>query len=180
MEQNIFELMQLKNQEKDCRQLLACNEKTGNFGLMLTPEDARELIIRKNAVLKVHKRVEFSESILPQLIFQFCDSQYINQEDYLEILTRLQDIFFRFKNESEDLLTDEELLNFMYEQFETVCFGDLDYLEGTCLERFATAVRAGYDGYRSTGGRNVYEKFSEEKRWDKELYLEVLKDLCWR
>jgi hypothetical protein len=52
-------------------------------------------------------------------------------------------------------------------------------LEGTCLERFATAIRAGYEGYQKSGGHNEYEKFDEEPRWDKDLYLEVLKDLCW-
>ena len=35
-----------------------------------------------------------------------------------------------------DEITDAELLEFMKEQFETVCFGDLDYLEGTCLDIF--------------------------------------------
>lgn len=179
MDGKIFEMMQLQKQEKDVQMLISCNEKTETFGLALTPEDAKELVIRKNTSLKKHKRVEFDEGILPQLVFQFCDSQYINQEEYLETLTRLQDIFFLFKNESEDLLTDDELLNFMYEQFETICYGDLDYLEGTCLERFAAAVRAGYRDYRRTDGRNVYEEFSEESRWDKELYLEVLRELCW-
>ncbi|HIU76285.1 MAG TPA: hypothetical protein IAC62_10410 [Candidatus Pelethocola excrementipullorum] len=180
MDGKIFEMMQLQKQEKDVQMLISCNEKTETFGLALTPEDANELIIRKNNSLVKHKRVEFGEGMLPQLVFQFCDSQYINQEDYLETLTRLQDIFFLFKNESEDLLTDDELLNFMYEQFETICYGDLDYLEGTCLERFSKAVRAGYRGYHSTDGRNVYEEFSEENRWDKELYMEVLRELFWR
>lgn len=51
-----------------------------------------------------------------------------------------------YKNEMQDEITDEELLNFMKEQFETVCYGDLDYLEGTCLDIFAQAIRAGYRG----------------------------------
>ena len=38
-----------------------------------------------------------------------------------------------------DEISDEELLQFMQEQFDSVCFGDLDYLEGTCLEIFAQA-----------------------------------------
>ena len=43
-------------------------------------------------------------------------------------------------------ITDDELLHLMKEQFELLCFGDLDYLEGTCLADFAQAVRAGYEG----------------------------------
>ena len=41
-----------------------------------------------------------------------------------------------YKNEMQDEISDEELLHFMKEQFETVCFGDLDYLTGTCLPFF--------------------------------------------
>ncbi len=85
-----------------------------------------------------------------------------------------------YKNEMQDEITDEELLNFMKEQFETVCYGDLDYLEGTCLDIFAQAIRAGYRGYQQTQGRGEFEKFDIVPRWDRGLYLETLKELCWR
>lgn len=78
-----------------------------------------------------------------------------------------------------DEISDSELLHFMKEQFESICFGDLDYLEGTCLSNFAQAVRAGYSGYKRSEGRGEYEKFDEVTRWDYELYFEALKELCW-
>ena len=65
----------------------------------------------------------------------------------------------------------------MKEQFELICFGDLDYLEGTCLANFAQAIRAGYDGYKNSDGYGEYSKFDEVERWDYELYLETLKEL---
>ncbi len=68
----------------------------------------------------------------------------------------------------------------MKEQFEEKCFGDLDYLEGTCLLIFSQAVRAGYRGYKASEGRGEYEQFDEVSRWDYELYLETLKELLWR
>lgn len=46
----------------------------------------------------------------------------------------------------QDEITDDELLHLMKEQFENLCFGDLDYLESTCLANFAEAIRAGYSG----------------------------------
>ena len=79
-----------------------------------------------------------------------------------------------------DEISDDELLNFMSEQFESVCYGDFDYLEGTCLEIFAQAVRAGYCGYIQSEGKGEFEKFDIVKRWDRELYLETLAELCWR
>ena len=73
----------------------------------------------------------------------------------------------------------EERKNVLKEQFEKICFGDLDYLERTCLANFAQAVRAGYGGHKGKDGYGGYSKFDEEKRWDYELYVETLKALCW-
>ena len=95
------------------------------------------------------------------------------------IRDRLQDIFYCFKNEAEDQLTDDELLSFMREQFEEICMGDTEYLESTCLPRFAAAIRAGYRGYQKSGGNGEYENLSQEARWDKDLYMDVVKELFW-
>ena len=53
----------------------------------------------------------------------------------------MQEIFYLYKNEMEDEITDDELLHLMKEQFELICFGDLEYLESTCLANFSQAVR---------------------------------------
>ena len=95
----------------------------------------------------------------------------------MDTLLRLQEIFYLYKNEMQDEISDEELLHFMKEQFEGVCFGDLGYLEGTCLQIFAEAVRAGYRGYQASEGYGEYTELDEVKRWDRDLYLEALYDL---
>lgn len=180
MEDDMFELMQKKKQETEIAALISCNEKTERFSLVLTNEEARELVICRNESLRNSQRVEFGSGLLEKLIDSFCDSQYINQEGYADTLMELLDIFYLFKNEAEDKLTDYELITFMKEQFESICCGDTDYLADTCLERFAKAIRAGYTGYIGTDGHNQYEKFDEKPRWDKELYLQVLAELFWR
>lgn len=162
------------------QKVMESNQYTEQYGLTLSEQDAEILAQERKSTLIEQKRVEFGESILPRIIYEFCDSAFISQSNYVESLTRLQEIFFLYKNEMLDEISDEELLNFMKEQFETVCFGDFDYLEGTCLDVFAQAVRAGYRGYQQTGGRGEYAEFDEVLRWDRELYLEVLRDLCWK
>ncbi len=162
------------------QKVMESNQYTEQYGLTLSEQDAKILAQERKSTLIEQKRVEFGESILPRIIYEFCDSAFISQSNYVESLTRLQEIFFLYKNEMLDEISDEELLNFMKEQFETVCFGDFDYLEGTCLDIFAQAVRAGYRGYQQTGGRGEYAEFDEILRWDRELYLEVLRDLCWK
>ncbi len=162
------------------QKVMESNQYTEQYGLTLSEQDAEILAQERKSTLIEQKRVEFGESILPRIIYEFCDSAFISQSNYVESLTRLQEIFFLYKNEMLDEISDEELLNFMKEQFETVWFGDFDYLEGTCLDIFAQAVRAGYRGYQKTGGRGEYAEFDEVLRWDRELYLEVLRDLCWK
>ena len=123
------------------------------------------------------KRVAFGDSDTPKIIYEFCDSDFIDQNNYVETIVRLQEIFYLYKNEMLDEISDEELLHLMKEQFEELCFGDLDYLEGTCLNNFAQAVRAGYSGYKATAGHGEASAFDEVKRWDYDLYLETLRDL---
>lgn len=115
-------------------QVRETNQYTEKYGLTLSPEDTEILLAEKKQILKKERRVEFGESLLPRIIYTFCDSSYISQDEYVDTLVRLQEIFYLYKNEMQDEITDEELLNFMKEQFETVCFGDLQYLEGTCLD----------------------------------------------
>ena len=157
--------------------VMETNQYAQKYGLTLSEEEAQVIVAERRNTLKEQKRVEFGESILPRLIYEFCDSDYINQDNYADTMVRLQEIFFLYKNEMQDELTDQELIHFMKEQFEDICFGDLEYLESTCLANFAQAVRAGYDGHRSSGGYGEYEQFDEVKRWDPQLYLEALKDL---
>lgn len=179
MDRDIFELLLAQKQKNELAALISINDKTKPFDLVLSEDDAKELIISRNNTLKKYQRVELSEGILEKLIFTFCDSAYLNQQDYAETLIQLQDIFYEFKNESLDLLTDDELLAFMREQFDGICFGDLEYLEGTCLDKFAEAIRAGYKGYQTTGGKGEYEQFDPITRWDRDVYLEVLSELFW-
>ncbi len=173
-EKNWLELMSKQTQVKE---VLARNRDTEKFGLALSEKEAQLLVAERGEVLRKERRVEFGQGILPKIIDSFCDSAYITQDSYCDTLIRLQEIFFLYKNEMLDEITDDELLEFMREQFDGVCCGDLDYLEGTCLDLFAQAIRAGYSGYEATGGRGEFEKFDLVKRWDKELYLAALMDL---
>ncbi len=169
--------MVLLSRQTQLAKVLDANQKTQRFGLTLTEQDAQVILEERQRALKEERRVEFGEGIVPKIMEEFCDSSFIDQNNYVETLIRLQEIFYLYKNEMQDELTDEELLHFMREQFENTCFGDLEYLEGTCLNIFSQAIRAGYRGYEASRGYGEYGSFDEVKRWDYELYLEALQDL---
>lgn len=142
MEENrLFELM-VGIQENQLEKIVKCNDFTQKFGLRLSNEEALDLIKNKNVYLKNQERVEFGEGILTKLIFTFCDSPFIYQDNYIEIIEGLMEIFYAYKNESMDELTDDELLEYMKTCFNGKCQGDLDYLEGNCLEDFCRKIRA--------------------------------------
>ena len=172
-------MIQLQKQNQLC-QVIKTNEVSEHFGLSLTEQDAELILAERQNSLKKQRRIEFGEGITAKIIYEFCDSPYINQDNYVETITRLQDIFYQYKNEMHDEITDDELLHLMKEQFEKICFGDPDYLEGTGLYNFAEAIRAGYGGFRESDGCGEYAKFDAVPRWDYELYTEVLKDLFRR
>lgn len=166
--------MELTNSRMWLEQVRETNRYAERYGLTLSEEDMELLLSEKSRILKKEGRIEFGRSILPQIIQTFFDSSYISQDNYVETLIRLQEIFYQYKNEMHDEITDEELLSFMKEQFEEVCFGDLQYLEGTCLDIFAQAIRAGYSGFQETQGRGEFARFDIVERWDRELYLMAL------
>lgn len=131
--------------QNQIRDLVACNDYTKQFGITLSKKEAMELIEERRENLIRQERIEFSEGILTKLIFAFCDSPYIYQNNYVDTIQRLQEIFYLYKNESLDELTDDELIEYMKMQFDGKCQGDLDYLEDTSLEAFARKIRRGYD-----------------------------------
>lgn len=112
-------------QEKQMQEVMQTNRYTKKFGLELDREDAELLVQERKNSLRERQRVEFGEGILKKLVFHFCDSQFIMQENYADTLMRLQDIFYLYKNESLDELTDDELLEYMKEKFDGICAGDL-------------------------------------------------------
>lgn len=142
MKTNMDEDLYLTLLEKQqIKSVLETNQYTNQFGLTLSEEDTKLLVKERNNTLKEQQRVEFGEGILNRLIFAFCDSDFIYQENYVETIVSLQEIFYLYKNESMDELTDDELIDYMKNAFNGDCQGSLEYLSGTFLERLAREIR---------------------------------------
>lgn len=133
--------MQQLSEKNEITAVLNTNQYTERFGLVLSEEEAKLLVQERFESLKEQQRVEFGKGILDKLIYAFCDSAYIFQDNYVDVITRLQEIFYLYKNESMDELTDDELIGYMKDAFENECRGSLDYLEDICLELFAREIR---------------------------------------
>lgn len=140
---------QLALTEKQKAQSIAalkdCNYLTGRYGLSLSDSQIANLVEQRFETLRDTGRIEFGEGILTKLAEAFCDSVYITQQNYEEALSELQAMFYYFKNESGDALSDDELIGFMRRDFDGVCQGSLEYLAETSLEALCRNTRFGSD-----------------------------------
>ncbi len=142
MKKELLEAL-FNNQGTQIEKVIACNSYTKKFGVTLSNEQALELVNERKSSLQHERRIEFGEGILEKLIFSFCDSPYIYQDNYKDTIASLQEIFYLYKNESLDEVTDDELIDYMRNEFDGDCQGSLEYLEDTSLEKFAREVRFG-------------------------------------
>ena len=136
-----LQLFYEENKLEQTSKLLESNTFSEKFGVILTPGEAKELIEAEHDTLKESGRFSFDGGILKELIYTFCDSAYLYQDNYLESLMELERIYYLYKNESMDEQSDRELLDYMKNAFEKTCEGDLDYLEGTVLDKYAREIR---------------------------------------
>ncbi len=145
-----------------------CNDYSSKYGLLLTEEDINTLVIHRKESLQQSGRIEFGGGVIQKLILEFADSPYINQDNYLDILSQLQDIFYHYKNDSLEELTDDELIKIMKKYFDNECNGSLEYLSTTALENYCRDIRYGGQEYRdNTGYEDNYIEFLD---WDGEDY----------
>jgi len=122
-----------KRKQIEISNIKKCNEYTSKYGLTLSDNQINNIIEKRKDSLKETGRVEFREGIIDKLIKEFCDSPYITQENYAQTIYELIDIFYEYKNETMDLITDDEMIKFMKQSFDGICQGDLDYLSGTVM-----------------------------------------------
>ena len=115
-------------------ELRGCNAYSGRFGLTLRENEIAELVESRAEALRAAGRIEFGGGILPKLIRAICDSPFIMQEDYAAVLSELQEAFYRFKNETMDRLTDDELIALMVKAFNGRAQGSAEDLAEMSLE----------------------------------------------
>mgnify|MGYP001306720331 CR=1 FL=1 len=104
------------------------NHLIKQHGLFLSDRAMEQLAIQRKELLLETGRIEFGEGILTKLIARFCDSPYMNQIEYEETLFALQELFYNYKNECQELLSDDELVDAMYLIYNDLSCGSTEYL----------------------------------------------------
>ena len=134
--------MQISAAKEEIR---CCNDLNRLYGLTLTEADITELVELRAEALRRTGRVEFGGGILPKLIRACCKSPYIDPAHYAETLGELQEVFYYFKNESNDLFSDDDLIEFMERVFNNQAHGAAEVLSTISLEELCRWARNGFD-----------------------------------
>lgn len=143
--ENNFSLEPAKLQMlKETQELRNSNDFSIKYGLSLSENQIQNLAEKRFAALKDTGRIEFGEGILKKLIYAFCDSPYIHQQNYEDTIIDLQEAFYYFKNETDDHLTDDELIEYMKASFDGIAQGSVEFLTGSSLEELRRNARHGF------------------------------------
>lgn len=141
-------------QKQAVRELEKCNDFTAQFGLKLSQHDAIELVETRNLALKRNGRIEFGGGVIEKIVKVFCSSPYLSMHNYVETLHDLTEIFYYYKNETLDLISDDDLIQFMKDRFDNICQGSLELLAGRELANMARNLRFGYSAEYSDDFRD--------------------------
>ena len=123
------------------------NARTEKYGLALSEKDVDIIIKHKSKSLRNNGRVEFGAGIITKMISAFCDSPYISQDDYVETINDLIEIFYYYKNETMDKISDDALIDFMKKCFDNKCQGNIELLRYKYLGKVAQNIKYGKANY---------------------------------
>lgn len=137
---SVFNLNQSIPSEVYINELIQINEEIKENGLVLTLEDAKQIITVRNKILKNYGRLELSLDATKKLIEAFSISAFINDKNYVSIINDVQETFYYLKNETEDKIGDDKLIDMMRDLFENSCEGSMELLN-SCLEEYARNFR---------------------------------------
>ncbi len=131
------------DEKKEILKIEEFNKLTNKYGLMLNEKQIYNVLEKKREVLKSTGRIEFRKGVVEKMIKEFCDSPYINQDDYERILNELIEVFYEYKNQTLDMVADDDLIKFMRRAFDEICKGDIEYLSGTIMYKMKNEILRG-------------------------------------
>ncbi len=138
--------------------LLELNEKTKAYGLILTKEDAKHVIEARTQTLNSYERIELGLNATQKIVELFSASPYVNSKNYVSIITEIQEIFYYFKNETNEKVSDDDLINIIHKYFDMECAGSIQLLKGK-MEEYAKKTRMEQMNQELLDeGKDIYER----------------------
>jgi len=155
MKLSIQSFTQLSKKEQ-VNKVLECNNRSLDFGLALTQKQVEQILETRDQALQTNQRIEFQSTIIEDIIEEFMDSQFITKYNYAEIIEGLIEIFYYYKDETEEYnLSDEEIIHYLKVAYDGVCQGSLDSLYEEQLSKLIDSISQNLDIYEGTDYGNI-------------------------
>ena len=129
--------------QKRCGSIMAMADKAAENGLKITVKDAEFIAEAEEIAVAERQRVEIGTGAAALITEKFIRSAYVTQESFAETIAALVDIFYEAKEESFDMLYDDEIADIMFYFFEHVSEGSTELLQGRDMEEFCRSIRNG-------------------------------------
>ncbi len=155
--------------------ILALNETSWQHGLTLTEEQARDLSETRNKALKENDRIEFGSEVLRKIVERFCVSRYLDSGNYADVLNEITYYFYYIKAETDDRISDDDLVEEMFKRFELFARGDIDRFEAKEIERIIRKVNLGKEYTSVYGEDDVFDPFTFGRETPQNLIDEELR-----
>ena len=118
-------------------ELIALNETTQKHGITLSKRDCADIAEFRAEALTESERLEIGAGAAGRIIEEFCDSGYVDQHNFRQVVEDLLECFYTIKNETEDRVSDDAIMEFLHYLFETAVGGDTSKMyESTALDEF--------------------------------------------
>jgi hypothetical protein len=110
------------------KELMQLNSSISEHGITLSMQDCQEIAEFRNESLKENERIEVGIGAVQKIIESFCDSGSVNQDNFRQTVEGLLECFYTIKTETDDKVSDDEVLEFIKYLFEVEAGGDVSKL----------------------------------------------------
>jgi hypothetical protein len=125
--------------------ILKCNEVLQKHGLILSEKNAYELLKTQQDTVKDVGRIEFKNTIIEDIVTIFSDSIFFTKYDFADQIQEIIEIFYYYREVTEGIVSDEDLIKYLYLSFEGPCQGSLSWLGDNQLNVLLDSLNNGYD-----------------------------------
>ena len=135
----LFQSKQLAavQQAEFASQLISLNEITEKHGITLSQKDCSDIAEFRADALSESQRLEIGTGAAGRIIEEFCDSGYVDRSNFRQVVEDLLECFYTLKNETDDLVSDDAIIEFLHYLFEEAVGGDTSKIyESPALDEF--------------------------------------------
>ena len=110
------------------------NKLTKSYDLVLSNQEISDIINIKDKTLSENNLFEFENNVIVLFMEKFSESCYIDKDEWSYLLSELIIIFYNVRKDVSNKISDETIVNKMFNIFNNQARGSVILLKDICLE----------------------------------------------